>query len=214
MVRNTVGIFLVAISVAPLTALAADPSALVEDISSSRDDLQIMDFLEPGRSIALAGDETLVLGYPESCRRETIIGGKVTIGIRESKVSGGTLSAEAADCSGTAIAAVSGAEAGATVFRKGSDGRELPKAERVLGVVSPLVHVSGGDILKIERIDKREPSRQIVLEGGAADLEKARIRLARGGTYRLEAGAKSLIVDVDRKATRDGGTALERLLRF
>lgn len=198
----------------PARLLAAEPVAIVEEISSVRGDLQVMDFLETGRTITLTAGETLTLGYLAGCRRETIIGGTVTIGQTESAVSGGTVSSETADCGGTTVAASTGSEAGAVVFRKGSDGRELPAPARILSILSPLVRTSAGEVLKIERLDKQEASRQLVLDKGVADLEKARIRLTRGGLYRLRAGEAEIVVEIDRQAKREAGSVLVRILTF
>lgn len=215
MPRHPLALLLLAGAAAwPMQLSAADPVAIVEDITGMRDDVQVMDFLEPGRTIALKNGDVLTLGYIATCRRETITGGTVTIGQEKSTVTGGGVSAETIDCGGTTVVASAGAEAGAVVFRKGSDGRDMPSPARTLMTVSPLVHADSGDILKIERLDKQEASRQLVLERGVADLAKAHIRLTRGGLYRLTAGAAEMVVEVDRKAQREADSALERVLVF
>jgi hypothetical protein len=44
------------------SVLAGEPVAVVDDITSEREDVQMLDYLEMGRTITLAQDETLTLG--------------------------------------------------------------------------------------------------------------------------------------------------------
>ncbi len=45
----------------------------------------------------------MTLGYLRSCLRETITGGKVTVGLEQSKVAGAKLVRERIECDGTKL---------------------------------------------------------------------------------------------------------------
>ena len=70
-------------------ASAASPVALIEDLSGNHAALEVMDYLETGQVIRLGARETLVLSYLNSCTRETITGGTVTVGTEQSEVVSG-----------------------------------------------------------------------------------------------------------------------------
>ena len=63
--------------------------ALIEELSGNRAALEVMDYLETGQVIRLGARETLVLSYLNSCTRETITGGTVTVGTEQSEVVSG-----------------------------------------------------------------------------------------------------------------------------
>lgn len=65
------------------------PAAIVEEASAGRSDIQAMDFLSKGQTVFLKEGEGLTLVYLSSCLQETITGGTVTIGARQSIVTGG-----------------------------------------------------------------------------------------------------------------------------
>ena len=70
-------------------ASAGSPVALIEELSGNRAALEVMDYLETGQVIRLGARETLVLSYLNSCTRETITGGTVTVGTEQSEVVSG-----------------------------------------------------------------------------------------------------------------------------
>ena len=70
-------------------ASAASTVALIEELSGNPAALEVMDYLETGQVIRLGARETLVLSYFNSCTRETITGGTVTVGTEQSKVVSG-----------------------------------------------------------------------------------------------------------------------------
>jgi hypothetical protein len=70
-------------------ASAGSPVALIEQLSGNPAGLEIMDYLETGRVIRLGARETVVLSYFNSCTRETITGGTVTVGTDQSEVLSG-----------------------------------------------------------------------------------------------------------------------------
>ncbi len=86
------------------TALAQTPyersgAAIVIYIdAASQPNIHPFDELQAGRTIALGKEETMELGYFDSCVMEAITGGAVTIGARESRVEGGAIQRETVDC--------------------------------------------------------------------------------------------------------------------
>jgi hypothetical protein len=67
-------------------ASAGSPVALIEGLSGNPAALEVMDYLEPGQIIRLRARQTLVLSYLNSCTRERITGGTVTVGTEQSEV--------------------------------------------------------------------------------------------------------------------------------
>ena len=196
-------------------AAQAEPSALVEDISSDRDDVQLMDYLEPGQTIELSGDETIVIGYLLSCVQETITGGTVTVGEDESTVSGGKKDTAYVDCDGGPVVAQVGAEqeAGAAAFRKVSD--DDLKAERILFGLSPIVKLSQPAAeLEFSRLDTTEVIQRVSANGPVVDLAEAKIVLSPGGTYKVKAGEREMVFKISRLAEDGAASPLTRLLPF
>lgn len=196
-------------------AAHAEPSALVEDITSDRDDVQLMDYLEPGRTIELAAGETIVIGYLLSCVQETITGGTVTIGQDESKVAGGKKESAYVDCDGGPVVAQVGAEqeAGAAAFRNTS-ADEL-QAERILFGLSPLVKLTQPTAeVEISRLDAEEAIHRVSANGSVVDFAKAKVVLTPGGTYKAKAGDREMIFKVSRLADESVTSPLARLLPF
>ncbi len=199
-------------------APAAEPVALVEDLSAARPNLQFMDFLVEGRIIALARQERIVLGYMATCLRETIIGGRITVGSEESLVEGGTVEREEIDCDGGALrlTVAQAQEAGATVFRdKKKDGAtRLPRAQRVLYGVSPMLLLSKGPAtVTITRLDAAAKPLIFSLKTRRHDLAKDGVALAKGGLYIAEAGERRVVFKISSIAGVDA-PILGRLLAF
>ena len=93
--------------------------ALVERIDNApAGGVAFLDTVQAGRVIELGPEGELVLSYFNSCARETIAGGRVVVGDRNSSVSGGRITAEVVDCQGaTPVITAELGEAGAAVKR-------------------------------------------------------------------------------------------------
>jgi hypothetical protein len=94
-------------------------SALVEEIKAApKAGVDFMDFVYPGQNVDLGVRGELVLSYFANCREETIRGGTVTIGEKQSSVQGGRVAARTRSCDSRKFAATTQtAEAGAAVKR-------------------------------------------------------------------------------------------------
>ncbi|MDA1324097.1 MAG: hypothetical protein O3C34_05085 [Proteobacteria bacterium] len=101
-------------------AIAGGPAAIVEEIEPARADIAAMQYVERGRIIDLGKTGSLVLGYLNSCLREHITGGIVTVGSSRSNVTGGRATTERVECDGGALilTAEQAAKSGVLVFRK------------------------------------------------------------------------------------------------
>ena len=83
-------IAVVALATVMSPALAATiPVALVEEVSGAPAGVEFMDYVETGKTIELGARGGIVLSYLNSCVRETISGGTVTVGTDQSDVQGG-----------------------------------------------------------------------------------------------------------------------------
>lgn len=204
-----------ATAVAGLSSAAlAEPSALVEDISSDRGDVQLMDYLEPGQTVKLAPGEILTLGYFESCVQETITGGTVTVGQYESTVSGGAVETTEVDCDGGPVIVQAGVEqeAGAATFRA-AGATTMPVPDRLIFGLSPIIKLSGpANQIVIERLDAETSPKTIAAAGSIVDTAAMGVTLEAGGTYRVTAGDKSLVFKVSKLSQPTGAPAVSRLL--
>ncbi len=212
-----VGFGLCAVSIAAKQAVADEPTAMVEDITSDRDDVQLMDYLTAGQRIDLASGETLTLGYLLSCVQETIVGGTVIIGEDESTVEGGEISREWIDCDGGSVVLNEGQnqEAGAMAFRNSPGKCDAPKPDRVIYGVSPVIKFQTKSApITIKAACAGTGSVPITLNasGKVADARKAGIRLTAGQTYLFEAGGRSLVVKVSKLAEDDPLSTISRLV--
>jgi hypothetical protein len=199
----------------PLTARAADIAAIVETVSDPAAGVAPMDLLEKGRVIKLADNTKLVLGYLLSCTRETITGGRVTVGAEKSTVEGGRRQAEEVDCDGGGAIRSNNRsnEIAGAVFRGKPNIPPLPKPDVTLFGLSPLIRLSvPSKTIRIRRLDKPH-KKQVDLSatGSLVDTAKAGVRLAPDGLYAISSGAKALIVKISPLA-ESGAPLLSRLV--
>lgn len=200
--------------------LAAEPAAIVEDVSGAVSGIAAFDYLDAGQNITLPPGATLVLGYLKSCNRETIKGGKVSIGAEASSVTGGSLSRETLKCSGNLnLTTAQAGKSGAMVFRGGpGSGKSRPgEPEASLTVNSTMpvfsVHATGMELV-LERLDKPSTPRGFTVTGPVVDLAKEGVELFQGGLYRAKLGDHSVIFRVAMDATSGAGPLLTRLIRL
>src|SRR3989337_3789550 len=80
-------------------AAAQVPVGVVEEVQGPVTGAEFMDYVTPGKVIKLGPASTIMLGYMQSCRRETISGvGTVIVGKEESMVHLGAGKAGKAQC--------------------------------------------------------------------------------------------------------------------
>ncbi len=210
-------------------AWAAEPAAIVEDVSGpaptgtgtgNGTGLAAFDYLDPGQNLTLPAGTTITLGYLASCTRETITGGKVTIGNEASTVIGGKVNRETVKCSGALkLTTAQAGKSGAMVFRGGPGSGKTrpgePEAALTIHSTMPVFSVSTTGLdLTIERLDKPATTRAIKVTGPVVDLAKEGINLFQGGLYRARLGDHSVVFRVAMDAGEGAGPLLTRLIRL
>jgi len=194
----------------------AEPVALIENINVQSSDFQIMDFLNSGAKIKLNANESLVLGYLNSCIQESIDGGSVTVGAEKSVVVGGQVRRKQLNCGGNAKISATRkkkGDAGAVVFRTKNNAKKV-KAEHEVYGVSPIIFLTASsDEIFITSLDGKGKRYRIIVENSFVDLAKSGLKLRRNFIYRLESGKRTTTFKVSAKARRKV-PLLGRLLRF
>ena len=203
-------------------ALAADPAALVEDVTGASAGVQFMDYVAPGRAIKLAKGDTLVLSYLKSCRRESITGGVVTVGAEQSMVVDGKVEIEKVDCDPGKLnlTTAQAAKSGTMVFRSvPGKAAALPAAEITLYGLSPVLELAGAGKVSFERLDQSGERIELdvaaadLVRGSFYDLAKRQKALTAGGLYRVRAGTREVVIRVSPQATPNA-PLVSRLLRL
>jgi hypothetical protein len=200
---------------------AAPAAAIVEDVDSKVKGVDLLEYVEVGRAIDTGGG-TVVLNYLASCTRETVTGGKLVVGDKESAVTGGKVDRSTVTCDGgkLVLAEAQSGKSGAQVFRNNPKQREgratLPKPQIVIYGASPMITLSQPtDAVLIERLDV---SGAIVtlrpVKGKTADMAAEGKRLEPGGLYKATAGGAELVFLVDTGAKPGKEPLVARLLRF
>lgn len=207
-------------------ARAESPVALVEEITGKPTGIEFMDYVAPGKVIALGPRDGIVLGYIRSCWRENIRGGTVKIGQDQSEVSGGSVERMKVACDGgrMELAAEQAKQGATSVFRDPKVDRPkratLPRPQFVLHGLSPMIELKGGGTLLLERIDAAGDTRTIelspakLLHGVFSDLADAGVSLSPGGLYLARAADQELVFRVDGAAAAGKTPLAGRLLRF
>jgi len=208
------GVLMSAIALSP--ALADDPTAMVEDISSFRDDVQLMDYLIPGQEIALGVDETIVIGYFASCLQETITGGTVTVGEYDSEIEGGSIEADRGiECDDQVITYTRAQQeaAGTMPLRNGTPCEELVP-DIVVYDTSPLVRLTDDDtaISYTDLCDQDASAQPLEASDGIVDFRVSGTELVVGGLYLIQADGRDVLVLVSKLAEPDTSSLLSRYI--
>ncbi len=202
----------------PVSHAADAPSAIVEDISGSSNSVQFMDYLTPGRKIKIGHGNRIIIGYLQSCVRETIAGGQITIGQKQSIVVGGKVTRERVECDGGNLQNLTakGSGSAVTVFRAKPGGKsKLPRSQLTIYGTTPFVSLSAKiSKLNVTRLDKKSQPIAIKVDGDISDFAKHKVQLSPGGLYRIKAGTKSLVFSVDPLAEDTSISLLQRLIKL
>ena len=220
--------FAAAIVVAGVNAAAAQsPVAIVEDVKGKVDGVEFMDYVVPGKVIKLGANGVVVLGYLNSCMRETITGGVAIVGPEESKTSLAEVSREKVGCD-TGKAQLTTREAtqsAATTFRsidpsKQPAGAMAQQPQRVVYGLSPVIEITQPGKLVIERVDipgeriEAAVTAKQLVKGRFYDLATAGKSLMPGGTYTVSSGSRKTSFKVDIAAKAGSSPIVGRLVRL
>jgi hypothetical protein len=200
-------------------AFAAAPVAMIEDTAGATP-VEALDYLSEGQVIDLAPGASITLGYFSSCQRETIAGGKVTIGAQQSAVTGGTVKRQKVECDGgRMLLSADQNKSGALSFRSPQVVKH-PDAQFVLYNRSPVFEVKGPGDLVIQRLDKNAEDVRLTMtaeqleKGRLFDLAKAKTELDPGGVYLISGEDKGVVVKVDAASKIGKGPLVSRLIRL
>ncbi len=196
---------------------AADPAAIVEEISSAGAGVRFLDYLEPGRVIDLGSTGTITIGYLASCLRETITGGLVTIGTDKSRLNGAAADLERVECDGGGLKLSSNqsGKSAVMVLRAPPRASTSPQPSVILYGASPVIKLpKGAARVMIERLDRDAEKIALGAENGFVDLAAKGKSLKPGGIYRAQSGDKSVVFRIDRRARSGAGPIIGRLVQL
>ncbi|MBT3332279.1 MAG: hypothetical protein HOK21_02300 [Rhodospirillaceae bacterium] len=151
------------------SVLAAEGAvAVVEAVENAPDaGVGFLDYVYKGQSISL-GQGMIVLSYFDSCLKETVRSGELTVGEGSSEISGGEVSVEKMPCQGQRLLVTEATgEAGVTVTRiKEQNAGEW--AEWTVKSATPIFKwkSNGADEIKLYDMDTEPP--QLVWSGRGA----------------------------------------------
>jgi hypothetical protein len=207
----------------PAATAAQGPVAVIEDVKGDPPDVGFMDYVVAGQVIRLGARDTIVIGYMESCVRERITGGTVTIGRELSDVQSGAVERSQPPCAkGQAeLTQQQANQSAAMVFRDavGQD-RSATAPKVTLYSIYPILEAPGGGRLTVSRIDRDGETievsvdRSLLVRDLFYDFRSARKALSPGGTYRAALNGRSAIFRIDRDATAGEAAVITRLLRL
>ena len=211
------------------SASAQTPVALVEDVKGQVAGLEVMDYLVAGRTFRLGPDETVVIDYLNSCVRETIKGGTVKIGVKQSEVESGAVERGKVDCDAAKMMTTSGqvVDNAGYIFRESGAAKEsLPKIARApdpqftLYGLSPLIELDGSGPLVIGRLDKKGEYYELnidqdkLLRRRFLDFATDGKSLTAGGVYGVRWKKRLIVFRIDEAALPGQAPILGRLLRL
>jgi hypothetical protein len=179
------------------TSVAA--SAILEEIANTASPFEAFDYLEPGQTIALGAQGRATIAYFETCRVEQVRGGTIEVGIGESRVAGGQLTARTIACKGSRPVVVAAAsEAGAGVSRAFAPERWQ---ETTIRAGRPIVKWRGtrGETYTVTITDLELRPGQVVWTGSA-----------RGTYLAYPAGAPALATGIPYEARVEGAGLVAR----
>jgi hypothetical protein len=187
------------------------PSALVEAITGIVAGAELLDYVSPGQVIQLGNSGIVVLSYLDSCLRETITGGEVTVGMRSSQVKGGKVNREKPQCSSGEVSDSRSLGSAGAVFRGRPKDRRLAESKRTtIYSLSPLFEINDYGTMIIRRIDQPGERYEIIVSPNSLikarfyDFAAANGRLIAGGRYEVSLGESRLVIEVDESANADG----------
>lgn len=185
---------------------APRPVAIVEESAKTEGRGQVFDLLTENDTMQLAAGETIVLGYLKSCVRETITGGSVTIGAKESVVEGGKVAREKTECAVNKLLLTEDqSQQSATIaFRPGDTLKHIYTRQ-------PVIMAGMSENVTIQPFEGGE-SWDLVPENGRIDFRAAKFEMQPGMRYRVTGAKATIIVEVDAAATTAKTGTLERVV--
>jgi len=178
-------LLMILVAVSVVSSGFAKATAIVEEASGSLT-IGLFDVLEEGDEVDLGESGVLTLGYFSSCVSETITGGRVIVGSRQSEVLNGDVVRTTVECDGgnVMLSESQQAQSGADVFR--DETRKQKNAKYVsFGDQPILIFSEPAKSLRIRRVDDDGIDEIITINGSIANFEVLGVRLSVGGIYQV-----------------------------
>lgn len=183
---------------------ASRPVAIVEDSARTDGKGQAFDLLAENDTVELAASETIIIGYLKSCVRETITGGKVTIGSKESVVEGGKVVREKTECAVNKLALTADeSQQSATIAFRGMIKHVYTKQPIIIVGTSQSVTIEpydGGETWTLKPTDRR------------IDFRAAKLEMQAGKRYKVVGVKNAMVIEVDPAASTAKTGPLERVV--
>jgi hypothetical protein len=197
--------------------MTAEPTAIIEDIAAPSTEIEFMDYLFPGQVINLKRGETVILGYLQSCLRESIVGGHIVVGREQSKVKNGSIKRERVECAGSAMT-LSPKQSGKSLvllLRAPSSSLAMPKPSIEVFGRSPIIKlITGNGKISIERLDRYENVIDLTATKDYVDLHSTGQSLKPGGLYRARSGGRTVVFKINPLARSGAKPVIARLIVF
>ena len=188
-------------------------AAIVEDASGFLT-IRLFDVLKEDDEVDLGDSGILTLGYFSSCVSETITGGRVIVGSRQSEVFGGDVMRITVDCDGgkVLLSKSQQAQSGADVFRE--ETKKQKNAKYVSLSDQPILLFSKPiKSFRIRRIDDNGIDKTIAINGSIANFEALDLRLSVGGIYQVRLRDGRFYITPQERLDNRAPSLLNRVIR-
>jgi len=191
----------------------AKDAAIVEDASGSLT-VGLFDVLKEGDEVDLSESGALTLGYFSSCISETITGGRVIVGSRQSEVFDGDVARTTVECDGgnVMLSEPQQAQSGADVFR---DEIQKQKNAKYVSFSDQPILIFSEPIksLRIRRVDDDGIDKIIAINGAVANFEVLDVRLSVGGIYQVRIRDRRFYLMPQERSSNRAPSLLNRVIR-
>jgi len=191
----------------------AKDAAIVEDASGSLT-VGLFDVLKEGDEVDLSESGALTLGYFSSCISETITGGRVIVGSRQSEVFDGDVARTTVECVGgnVMLSEPQQAQSGADVFR---DEIQKQKNAKYVSFSDQPILIFSEPIksLRIRRVDDDGIDKIIAINGAVANFEVLDVRLSVGGIYQVRIRDRRFYLMPQERSSNRAPSLLNRVIR-
>lgn len=206
-------LLMILVAVSVVSSGFAKATAIVEEASGSLT-IGLFDVLEEGDEVDLGESGALTLGYFSSCVSETITGGRVIVGSRQSEVLNGDVVRTTVECDGgnVMLSESQQAQSGADVFR--DETRKQKNAKYVsFGDQPILIFSEPAKSLRIRRVDDDGIDEIITINGSIANFEVLGVRLSVGGIYQVRIRDRRFYLMPQERSGNKVPSLLNRVIR-
>jgi hypothetical protein len=201
------------------SAGAAGPVAIVEAVYGNPPGIELMDYVEIGRTLQLGPRDSVVLDYLSSCMREVIHGaGTVKVGVEQSDISSGKIERSKVDCEAGQMLQQTTGEPGDSASLIVRD--MTPTPQFTIYGANPIFELHGIGNLVIERLDKKGAYFSIPIDarkldhGAFLDFAANGRSLTPGGVYGAKWAGRLTVFRVAAQAKYGRAPVVSRLVKL